>query len=475
MPACLLASHPRSQFLCSTPDNQQPNQLLHDLDLFVVSVDTQQYFRPNHYDTILAMCGSDEACAQKYEFTFENDLADFMNPVERVSIPRSELEDGYYIIGVSARTLTESDTQAYGLAAAGGGLVLHDMSENGSDLGLETKPVGRGANPDTPAPALATSEPTAAMPSAASPFSSSSVGNTITAVTPAPVAEGESATTSGGEVGGSDDAPTNSPVDSTLSSSGSTSELLGAGVSYVGGDGESYVGGDGDDDGVEDGAVADADLTAGDTPAAGDSDGGGGGMSSGSKIAVSAAGAVLLIGIGVGFAVRRSKVRSQDETGSFLSPPPYSQFSRQAAVDDVRSPSGIDGLRKGDGGDGRLDDMDGEGEVGLYELPPISSGGVSLPGYATAVASMPEEEGHTIIVGPSGVEEVVKLTAADESEMSDFYSAVDPGAVETLVSWGISRDFARVALRRTGNDVQAALRVIAEGNMDQLLAMDHEQ
>lgn len=424
-----------------------------------MSVDTQQYFRANHYDTILAMCGNNEACAQKYEFTFANNLADYMNPVERVYISSAELEVGYYVAGVRARTLTESETQAYGLAAAGGGLELHDMSGNWSDLGLETESTGGGAGPEpnpdgdapgaTPAPASTaspSSSPTAAVSSSSS---SSSARDDILAATPAP---GESATSGSEEISGDD-----------ASSSTSSSEHSSAGVSYVGG---------GDDD---DGAVADTDLTAG------DNGGSGGGFSLESKVAigVSAAGAVLLIGIGVCLAVRRNKLRSarQDETGSFLCPPRNLAASGLAAVGDAGDPADVDGLqeRAGRGGDGRYEEGDHEEEVGLYELPTLTSAGASLPGYATAVASVPEEEGHTIIVGPSGVQQVVKLTAADESEVSDFYSAVDSGAVETLVSWGISRDFARVALRRTDNDVQDALRIIAEGNMDYLLAIDHEK
>lgn len=120
--------------------------------------------------------------------------------------------------------------------------------------------------------------------------------------------------------------------------------------------------------------------------------------------------------------------------------------------------------------------------LGHYEMPPLVSdpsplppaaAAVGLPGYATAVASTPEESGRTIVRTSSGTEYVVRLNAGDE--VSDFYSAVDSGAVETLVSWGISRDFARVALRRTDNHVQEALKIIAEGNMDELLANDHAE
>eukprot|EP00752_Nemacystus_decipiens_P012771 g11310.t1 len=451
------------------PSTVSSYNLLHDLDVFVMSVDTEQYFRSNHYATMLAMCGDDEACAQKYEFTFDNDLADNMNPVERISISSAELAVGYYVVGVRAHTLTESETQAYGLAAAGGGLALHDMSENWSDLGLETQSTGPGAGPE-PNPnddlGAETPAPIGTMPETAAPTaadSSSSATDIILAVTPAPAVRGESATSRSGEAS-SDDATTSSGDTfgaSTVSSSSISNEVSGVGVSYVGG-------GDDDDDGDE---VADTDLTTGE----GD---GGGVASSESKIATAAsvAGAVLLIGIGVCLVIRRGKVRSarDDETGSFLCPPRSGQSSGRAVAGGAGSPADTDGVRQGDGG-GRHEDGDREREVGLYELPPLDVNGASLPGYATAVASMPEEEGHVIVVGPKGVEQGVKLTAADDSEVSDFYSAVDSGAVETLVSWGISRDFARVALRRTDNDVQEALKIIAEGNMDHLLAMDHEQ
>ena len=550
--ACPFPTHPSPFALLQ---HRTTDQLLHDLDLFVMSVDTEQYFRANHYATMLAMCGDDEECAQKYEFTFENNLADYINPVERVSISSDELEVGYYVVGVRARTLTESDTQAYGLAAAGGDLLLHDMSANWSDLGLETQSTGGGSDPEpnpdsdlaeeTPAPALvdtavletpvpsaadfassaADSASSAADSASSAVDSSSAATDIILAVTPAPTVRGESATSSSEEVSSDDDGTTSagdgfraSTVSSSSSSSGNSSTspapvVIGesatsssveassdddattspvdgsreGAVSSSSGDGSSgdssatssegtsvgvsYVGGGDDDDGGSGGdEVADTDLTTADG-------GDGSSVAFESKIAMAAsvAGAVLLIGIGVCLAVRRGKVRSarDDETGSFLCPPRNGHSSGRAVVGDEGDPADADGIHHGGGG-GRGGDGSRE-EVGLYELPPLEVGGASLPGYATAVASMPEEEGHTIVVGPSGVEQGVKLTAADESEVSDFYSAVDSGAVETLVSWGISRDFARVALRRTDNDVQEALKIIAEGNMDHLLAMDHEQ
>ncbi|CAM9356120.1 unnamed protein product, partial [Ectocarpus sp. 8 AP-2014] len=127
--------------------------LLHDLDMFVMSVDARRYYRSNHHDTIATMCGADESCAEKYEFTYENGLADYMNPVERVTVPSSDLEEGYHVVGVRARTLTESDVQAYGLAAAGGGLVLHGMSKNWTDLVLETDSThGTGVGTEEPDP-----------------------------------------------------------------------------------------------------------------------------------------------------------------------------------------------------------------------------------------------------------------------------------------------------------------------------------
>lgn len=62
-----------------------------------------------------------------------------------------------------------------------------------------------------------------------------------------------------------------------------------------------------------------------------------------------------------------------------------------------------------------------------------------------------------------------------ESETSGFYAAVDPSAVSKLVGWGIDRDFARVALRQTDNDVPAALRMVAEGDIDAMQATDLEE
>ncbi len=425
-------------------------QLLHDLDIFVMSVDTREFFRANHYSTILAMCDDhDESCAEKYEFTFQNSLADHMNPVERVYVPASELEEGDYVVGVRARTLTESDnTQAYGLAAAGGGLVLQDMSENWSELGIETQSAG-AEEPDP--------------------------DGDLQAGTTAPADAG------GGNVGASS-APTSAPslAPTGISSSPTPSPDV---------DGELVVS-SGNDDNAGAAATRDfGDVEAGDDGGGGGG-GGGGGFSFQSKVAVtaSAAGAVLLIGVGVCFAVRKSKARSSgarrpDETGTFLFGPRNAATSGPAAVggdDDggdgggAGSAAGVDRL-----GGGVAEVGDG---LGHYEMPPLVSdpsplpaaaSAVHLPGYATAVASVPEESGRTIVRTSSGTEHVLELNAGDE--VSDFYSAVDSGAVETLVSWGISRDFARVALRRTDSNVQEALQIIAEGNMDELLAIDHAE
>lgn len=430
--------------------------------MFVMSVDTRRYYRSNHHDTIATMCVANESCAEKYEFTFDNGLADDMNPVERVSVPGSDLEEGYHVIGVRARTLTESVVQAYGLAAAGGDLVLHGMSKNWTDLVLETDSthgsgVGTPPDPDselnsaTPAPSVLVAGGSAIGGGVDAPSSG------IVAPTNAPVETATGSTTgSGTSMDGDEDG------DSTGS---------GAGVSHFGG---------GDDDISAAGGV-ETDVPAGDDL---DVDGGGGGGDATSEttittIAATCAAAALLIGAGICLAVRRNKLRSssgrRDETGSFLCPVRHASSSAGGAA--VSGGGGGGGVG---GGDEETERHRGEEEddrvVGFYEgedMPPLETRG--LPGYATAVASMPEEEGHTIIRDRAGVERMVELTAADESEVSVFYHAVDPGAVETLVSWGISRDFARVALRQTDNDVQEALQMIAEGNMDELLAMDHEE
>lgn len=104
-----------------------------------MSVSTRTYFRSNSYHTMAALCVDDEDCAQKYDFTFWTNLADYMNPVERIVVASEDLEEGYYVVGVRARSITESDTQAYGLAAAGAGLQLYDMASNWNDLGAETQ------------------------------------------------------------------------------------------------------------------------------------------------------------------------------------------------------------------------------------------------------------------------------------------------------------------------------------------------
>ncbi|CAM9147823.1 unnamed protein product, partial [Ectocarpus sp. 8 AP-2014] len=230
-----------------------------------------------------------------------------MNPVERVTVPSSDLEEGYYVVGVRARTLTESDVQAYGLAAAGGGLVLHGMSKNWADLVLETDSThGTGVGTEEPDP--------------------DGEGN---GATPAPsvlVAEG-SADGGGGVTPTGDsiiNAPTSAPVETaTGSTSGSGTSMAGdedgfSGDSTGSGAGVSHLGG-GDDDisaagGIETDVPEGGDL---------DVDGGGSGGTTITTIAASSAAAALLIGAGICLAVRRNKLRSSgrpDETGSFLCP-----------------------------------------------------------------------------------------------------------------------------------------------------------
>lgn len=438
-----------------------------------MSVETGQYFRPNSYNTLLAMCGDDESCAQKYEFTFDNKLADYMNPVERVSIPAAELTEGYYVIGVHAHTLTESPTQTYGIAAAGGDLVLLDMASVWGDLGLEVGSTGGGGGGGpssesdpvagsgsdslvSPAPAVATPESMTAAPSSVKDEIILAPPGTPSPTEAVPDDGGESATNisgsgDGGSGGGEND-----------DGGGSSSSGTAAGDRAKEGAGYDVVGGGGDDS--DDGVSPSTDLTAD------GNGGGGGGWNAGSKIAVgvSAFGAVVLIGVGMCVAMRRRKVSRKDETGSFLlcaRSGSSSRVVRDVDDEDVGS-RGMDGQEgSNEGGEGEDDDI-------YQDMPPLQA---RLPGYATAVASMPEEEGTTIIRGHGGVEEVIELGAGDESEVSGFYAAVDPEAVSKLVGWGIGRDFARVALRQMDNDIPEALKMIARGDMDAHLAMDHEE
>lgn len=86
------------------------------------------YFRSNSYYTIEELCGTDNACAAKYGFTWGNHLADDVNTVERIVIPAKNLAEGLYVVGIRARSIVETESQAYGLAAAGAGVVLRDMA-----------------------------------------------------------------------------------------------------------------------------------------------------------------------------------------------------------------------------------------------------------------------------------------------------------------------------------------------------------
>lgn len=439
-------------------------QLLHDLDIFIMSVDDREYFRSNSYNTLRSMCDDDEACANKYEFTFNNHLADYMNPVERISIPSSDLDQGYYVVGVRARTLTESDSQTYGIAAAGGGLVLHDMARYWSDLGAETQSTGGGngdepnpnstssSDPTTPAPSLSTS-------SATSSSSSSETGQDIVLAPPGSPAPSVQDPATGAEAATRDSSSSSDSTDDSTAGDGfRQSSSVGKSDDDEGGDssqsaGYAMVGGD-DDGGDEKGE--------GEAPPTADLSGGSSGESrwtDSSKIAIAAsvASAVVLIGVGICLA-RRRRHGAKDETGSFFGA--------------ARSTTSGKSARIAHGGD---ESAHGGEADNLEEDPPMRSTDATLPGYSTAVACMPEEEGTTIISDSSGGHKVIELTAADESETSGFYAAVDPAAVSQLVGWGIGRDFARVALRQTENDVPEALKLIAEGNMDEQLALDHEE
>ncbi|CAM9260527.1 unnamed protein product [Discosporangium mesarthrocarpum] len=131
--------------------------LLHDLDLTVISAATGTVFRSNAYDALADLCGANPSeagpCAVTYGLSA--DLADETNTVERVYAEATRVPPGYYVAKVRAKGLTESlsGTQAYGVAAAGGGLVLRD---SGPDLTILT--VGDYTTP--PASTAPTTTPT---------------------------------------------------------------------------------------------------------------------------------------------------------------------------------------------------------------------------------------------------------------------------------------------------------------------------
>lgn len=469
-----------------------------------MSVTTRKYFRSNSYDTLVAMCNEDEECADKYEFTFKNSLADYMNTVERIHISSADLDEGYYVIGVRARTLTESDTQTYGIAAAGAGLVLHDMARYWGDLGVETQAAeGGGGGSDggnsgsgSAEPDPEESEPTPSPGSTSSPTAMAtdeSGGYVVLAPpgTPAPVVSdpdenAESAISGGGDDDQSGSRSTSSAGDGFRSStSGGRSE------------GDSYDEDSSEDDERSSSAQAHAAVGGG----AGFDDSGspveeissGGGSSSAdvvgregdsspgtsAVIAASVAGAAALIAILMCCVLRRRGIGGGGKGG-----PSGDIYARPY--------NGGRGLRRGVGGssgrgarvfdgDSVIEDCEEEGSVMSVTTDNLdksrhdlssrrgrggsgsSNGeGLALPGYATAVAMCEEEDD----IARAGVIGAV-------TETSGFYAAVDPEAVSKLVGWGIGRDFARVALRQTDNDIPAALRMVAEGDMDARLALDH--
>eukprot|EP00904_Undaria_pinnatifida_P010529 jgi/Undpi1/6606/HiC_scaffold_20.g09085.m1 len=418
--------------------------LLHDLDVYVMSVDTGHYFHSNSHNTMQSLCNDEELCAQKYEFSFNDSLADFINPVERVSIPSTDLEEGYYVVEVQAHTLTESDSQAYGVAAAGGGVVLVDMASLYEDLGFASE----GGEHLIPAASSESSSPS---------FSPASASASPTSM-PSPVVED----------GNFILAPPGTPVP-TADPSGGAPERMMTRQGARGGGGD--AGGSGDGGGI--GGVA----------AGG---GGGSGLATESKVAVglSAVAAFVLIGVGVVLAVRRRKVRGAAAAGGAgesggTGDEMYWGGGKSSSLRVVHAANDESKHSEG-GGFGSYEEDNG--------LPSSPAEHPHLPGYATAVATAPpnEDEDSAIVPGGGGVshgvnsgvggEEGIELISpADECEASGFYAAVDPAAVSKLVGWGISCDFARVALRRTDNDIPGALRLIAEGSMDSHLAADQEE
>ena len=458
-----------------------------------MSVDTGHYFHSNSHNTMQSLCNDEELCAQKYEFSFNDSLADFINPVERVSIPSTDLEEGYYVVEVQAHTLTESDSQAYGVAAAGGGVVLVDMASLYEDLGFASE----GGEHLIPAASSESSSPSFSPASAsASPTSMPSPvvedGNFILAPpgTPVPTADpsggGEAAVISnggGGENNSTYDGENDGSKDGS-SSSDSSNSTDAAGFAVVGGDSSGEdddaaggSGGGGDAGGSGDGGGIGGVAAGG---------GGGSGLATESKVAVglSAVAAFVLIGVGVVLAVRRRKVRGAAAAGGAgesggTGDEMYWGGGKSSSLRVVHAANDESKHSEG-GGFGSYEEDNG--------LPSSPAEHPHLPGYATAVATAPpnEDEDSAIVPGGGGVshgvnsgvggEEGIELISpADECEASGFYAAVDPAAVSKLVGWGISCDFARVALRRTDNDIPGALRLIAEGSMDSHLAADQEE
>lgn len=409
-----------------------------------------------------AMCGEDEDCAQKYGFTFSNKLADHMNPVERIVVSADELDTGYYVLAVRARTLTESDTQAYGLAVCGGGLELSDLADSWSNLGLETLSTAE-PNPDEEEFAP-TAYPTELEDVTASPTQSPSFPRTTAPTAADPFENAEPATSASDE---SDDdywyGKSGGDSDYGIYSSSGTNESSSSSSEVV----TTSSAGSGDDDaGVPEKGT--------ETGLGGDSDGNGGGGQTGAIVAIAVSAAVV-VAVGLGFACWRRRVLRSSGRGNGLGKEINNGVS---LVTRSASPAKIAQAPEG-GGDEGEDQMlqteefeagenDDVGEEGGFQRAGVGSRmpviQAYLPSYATAVASASEER-----------DEVEEVGAARDSEESAFYMAVDPNAVSKLVGWGISRDFARVALRRKDNDVTEALKLIAEGNMDKLLVQDQEE
>lgn len=457
------------------------SQLLHDLDSFIMSVTSRTYYRSNYFSTLVALCGTDEDCVNKYEFTYGNNLADYMNTVERIVVPSEELEEGFYVVCVRARVLTEADSQSYGLAVTGGGLQLHDMNSNWNNLGLETQSVAGGEDenngpepdPDNVEDPSFTSAPTSL------PLASSDEASPSPVSTPGqnPGAESVTMTT---------DAPTN--PDAVTSDTSDSSA----------GDAE-----DADDSDDRSSSAAAYPAVGGDNdgPDAGSGSGSGSGARSGRDvvgrdndssarttivIAASVAGAAALIAL-LTFIVLRRRKREHSASRS-LSPDvcvrPFISRAAAARISDGDSVMTVEDRPP----PSTLDDVpSSEAHEHHFHAP-----SAPLPGYDTAVRISRQEEEEfenmcmvrpesgAVVVGDgdggeAGAPESQEVGPTDSTEMSFFYAAVDPSAVSKLVEWGIGRDFARVALRQTENDIPAALRMVAQGDMDTRLALDLEE
>lgn len=439
-----------------------------------MSMSTREYYRSNCHDTIMELCDVDEACANKYEFTYRTSLADYMNSVERIKISSENLKEGYYVIGIRARSLTESDTQAYGLAVAGGGAVLQDMSNNWNHLGIASQSAtgGVGGTSDNPEPDPDNefSPPETSSPTE-SPVTESASPTSTGENTAAPMAvnsfDGAEPAISWTQAPQHPSAPNTSDDNKEQNEDAVTGGSSSSATAYA------AVGGDDPTDGESTGGNSGSNR---DVVGSLDSDSP---MESTIVIAASVAGAAALIAVATYIALRRRKGHgSSGSTNSEMCAHPFISRGAAARISD---------------GDSVVTADDGHVATGLDDVASgyghgnhLTSPAVKLPGYDTAVrmSQRQEETENAHIIrsastsnGAGGADESGDAGFLDDAttEMSGFYAAVDPSAVSKLVEWGIGRDFARVALRQTENDIPAALRMVAKGDMDTRLALDLEE